>query len=188
MDVEIPSIIHFLWLRGASNERIMAQIKETYRDGVIYLQSLQRWSQDFAEGRTELDALPRPGRQTDPENADLIMEFLENKPYLSQNVLSRRLNLHHDPAHRSLRQEFGLPNLNFEWIPHSPTESHKQERVRASMELLRFLEESSLQKLTNLFTSDESWFYLEILGTQCGSHPEFSGQQESEAILEFAKL
>jgi hypothetical protein len=30
MDVEIHSVMHFLWLRGASNEQIMSQIKETY--------------------------------------------------------------------------------------------------------------------------------------------------------------
>jgi hypothetical protein len=29
------------------------------------------------------------------------------------------------------------------------------------MELIRFLEESLPQKLMNVFTSDESWFYLE---------------------------
>jgi hypothetical protein len=29
------------------------------------------------------------------------------------------------------------------------------------MELLRFLEESSPQKLANVFTGDKSWFYLE---------------------------
>jgi hypothetical protein len=27
-----------------------------------------------------------------------------------------------------------------------------------------------------------------ILGTQCGSHPEFPGQQESEGILGLGKL
>jgi hypothetical protein len=56
------------------------------------------------------------------------------------------------------------------------------------MELLRFLEESSRQTLTNVFTGDESRFYLENLQIQCGLHPELSGQQKPEGILEFRKL
>jgi hypothetical protein len=76
MDVEIHSLIHFLWLRGASNEQILLQIKETQGHGVIHIQNVQRGTHDFAEGRTEFDAFPRPGRPIDLENTDLIREFL----------------------------------------------------------------------------------------------------------------
>jgi len=91
MDVEIHSVIHFLWLRGASNEQIMSQIKETYGDGVIHLRSVQRWTHDFAAGRTELDALPRPGRPIDPENADRMRELLESELHISQKTLGYQL-------------------------------------------------------------------------------------------------
>jgi hypothetical protein len=40
MDLEIHSVMHFLWLTGAFNGEIMPQIKETYGDGVIHLQSV----------------------------------------------------------------------------------------------------------------------------------------------------
>jgi transposase len=136
MYVEIQSALHFLWLRGASNEQIMSQIKEMYRDGVIYFQSVQRWTHDFAMRGTELDALPRHGRPTDSENADRIRELLESKPYFPQETLSRRLNLHHDIVHRILTEELGLCKVNFKGIPHSLTESHKQEGFEISMELL----------------------------------------------------
>jgi hypothetical protein len=71
------------------------------------------------------------------------------------------LNLHHKIVHRILTEELGWCKANFKWIPHCLTESQKQERVRISMELLRFLEEFSPQKVANRFTGDESWFYLE---------------------------
>jgi AraC-like DNA-binding protein len=125
IDVEIHSAIHFLWLRGASNGQIMSQIKEMYSDGVIHLRSVQRWTHDFAARGTEFDALPRHGRLTDSENADRIRELLESEPYISQETLSRRLNLHHNTVHRILAEEFGLCKVNFKWIPHSLTESHK---------------------------------------------------------------
>jgi hypothetical protein len=80
MDVEIHSVRHFFWLRGASNEQIMSQIKETYGDGVIHLRSVQRWTHDFAAERTELDALPRLGRAIHLENVDRVSEFLEGEP------------------------------------------------------------------------------------------------------------
>jgi hypothetical protein len=73
MDVEIHAVMHFLWLRGTFNE----QIKETYGDCVIHVRSVQQCSHDFAARRTALDALPRPGRPIDPENADRIRELLE---------------------------------------------------------------------------------------------------------------
>jgi hypothetical protein len=67
----------------------------------------------------------------------------------------------HQTVHRIVRGELALCKVNFKLIPHSLRELHKQERVRISVELLRFLEESSRQKLAHVFTGDESWLYLE---------------------------
>jgi hypothetical protein len=107
MNVEIHSVLHFLWFRGAFNEQIISQIKETYGDGTIDLRSVQQWSQDFAARRTELDALPRSGRPMDPENPDRIGVLLESEFDTSQKTLSKRLNLHHKIVHRILTEELG---------------------------------------------------------------------------------
>jgi hypothetical protein len=80
MDAEIHSDIHFLWLRGASNEKTISQIKETYGDRVIHVRSVQRSTHDFAGGRMEVDVLPRLDRPMDPENGDRISELLEREP------------------------------------------------------------------------------------------------------------
>jgi hypothetical protein len=130
MNVEIHSVIHFLWLRGASNEQTISQIKEIYRGSVIHIQSVERWTHDFAARRTEFDALPRPVQLIDPENIDRIRRLLENEPYISQKTLSRRLNLHYNTVHRILTEKLGLYKVDFKWIPHSLTELHKQESVR----------------------------------------------------------
>jgi hypothetical protein len=114
----------------------------------------------FVGLRTELDALPRPRRPVDPENADRIREFLESELYISQKTLSKKLNLQHNPVHRILTEELGVCKVNFKWIPHSLAESLKQEHVRTSMGLLGFLKESSPQKLAHVFTGDESWRYM----------------------------
>jgi hypothetical protein len=55
----------------------------TYGAGMMHIRSVQRWTHDFAAGRTEFDALPRPGQLIDPENADRIKELLENEPEIS---------------------------------------------------------------------------------------------------------
>jgi len=128
-----PFAIHFLWLRGASNKQIMSQIKETYEDVVIHVRSVQRWTHDFAAGRTELDALARLDWPIDPENANRIRELLESECDISQKTLSRRLNLHRDTVRRILGEEFGLCKVNFKGITHSLIESHKHERLRISM-------------------------------------------------------
>jgi DNA invertase Pin-like site-specific DNA recombinase len=80
---------------------VMSQTKETYGVAVIHFRSVHRWTHDFAAGRTKLDALLRPGRPIDPENADRIKELLESELHISQKTLSRGLNLHHDTVHRS---------------------------------------------------------------------------------------
>jgi hypothetical protein len=108
MDVEINSVTHCLWLRGASNKKIKSQIKETYGDGVIHLRSVQRWTHDFAARRTELHPLPSRGRPIDPEKADRIRGPPESEHYLSQKTLPRRLNIRHDRVHRILAEELGL--------------------------------------------------------------------------------
>jgi hypothetical protein len=56
------------------------------------------------------------------------------------------------------------------------------------MKLFRFLEESSLQKLVNIFIDDESWFYLDNLRNSKCLYSEFSCQQESKGILKLGKL
>jgi hypothetical protein len=128
--------MHFVWLRRTSNEQIMpqikSQIKETHGDSVMHLRSVQRWTHDFASGRTELDVLSRPGWSIDPENTDGIREFLENKLYISQKASSRRVNLHHNTVNRIFTGELELCKAKFKWIPHFLTESHKHERVRIS--------------------------------------------------------
>jgi hypothetical protein len=105
MDVEIHSVIHFLWLRGAFNEQIISQIKKTYGYHVIHFRSVQRSTHDSATGRTEFDALPRPEVLINLENADRIRELLESELYSSQKTLSRRLNLHHDTDNRIFTRE-----------------------------------------------------------------------------------
>jgi DNA invertase Pin-like site-specific DNA recombinase len=113
MNLKIHSAIHFLWLRGVFNEQIMSQIKETYGDGLIHLQGVQRWTHDFAAVRTELDALPRSGRPRDPENPDRIRALFESEFHISQKRLSKRLNLHQNIVHRILTEELGLCKANF---------------------------------------------------------------------------
>jgi hypothetical protein len=108
MNIEVHLIMHFFWRRGASNEQIMSQIKETYEDGGIHVLTVQRWTLDFAAGRTELGAPPRPGQLIDPENADRIRELLESEPDISEKTLSRRLNLHLDTDHQLFPEALGV--------------------------------------------------------------------------------
>jgi DNA invertase Pin-like site-specific DNA recombinase len=102
----------------------------------------------------ELGGLLRPGRPINPENTDRIRELLESERCVSQNTLSRRLNLQHNIVHRILAEELGLSKVNFKWISRSGRESHKQKPVRISIELFPFLEESSRQKLAHALNQE----------------------------------
>jgi hypothetical protein len=84
-----------------------------------------------------------------------MRELVESEFYISQKALSRRLDLHHDTIHRILLEEFGLCKINSKRILYFLREFHKQESIKISMNLLRFLDESSPQKLVSVSIGDE---------------------------------
>jgi hypothetical protein len=80
-----------------------------------------------------------------------------------RNTIAFRFGIHHKTVKRILKHELGLVKVNFEWIPYWLADNRKQERIGIATELLHFVEASSSQTLSRVFTGDESWYFLDNL-------------------------
>jgi hypothetical protein len=80
MNVDFHSVIHCLWLGKTSNDQILSQIQETSGTDAISPRAVQRWTDDFADGKPEFDFSPRLGRPTNPENTIYVRDMIQYEP------------------------------------------------------------------------------------------------------------
>jgi len=161
MQVELRSVIHFLYLKDFKTTDILLELEHVYGEASVTLRAVQQWVKAFQEGRTELNDLPRPGRPRDPTNIAKIRDLIQENPFLSQKKICQILGIHHQTARRIIEEDLQFRRINFRWIPHSLDSSQKASRVRVAKELLQMLEQSSDQTRRNIFTGDETWIYLD---------------------------
>jgi hypothetical protein len=81
----------------------------------------------FGAGRTELNDLPRSGRNRDLDNVTPIKELLNGSPDLPQKQICHILGLHHGMVKRVITKDLGFRKLNFKLLPHRLNASQKAE-------------------------------------------------------------
>jgi transposase len=89
MTLEIPGVIHFLWMEGGFNGEITARIYARYGEDSISLRSIQNWTRRFASGDHILEDAPRAGRPHSIEHVDEIRRLLEDDPFISKKKIER---------------------------------------------------------------------------------------------------
>jgi histone-lysine N-methyltransferase SETMAR len=161
MSLEIRAVIHFLWLKQASNQAIHSEIEDVYGRDVITLRTIEKWTAAFAGGRTELADLPRSGRPRETANIDAVRDLVDGEAYLSQKKIAHILGIHHETVKSILRDDLKMRRVNFKWLPHALSSSQKAARVDISRELLDFLQSRSDRSLSRVYTGDETWVYFE---------------------------
>ena len=129
MEIEIRSVIHFLFLKGHSNKEIHKEIILVYGNVVIKLMTVQKWTKRFGEGDYSLDDKPRGDRLVKNELVDKIKNMLKEEPYLSKKKIVSFLELSTGIVSRILRNELGLNKVNFRWIPHTLNDHQKLKRT-----------------------------------------------------------
>jgi histone-lysine N-methyltransferase SETMAR len=161
MSLETRAVIHFFWCKGTSNQAIFSKLQRVYGTNAPTLRAIQKWTANFANGRSELADLPRPGRPRDPGNVDAVRELIESEGFLSQKQIGHMLGFHHDTVKRILCEDLQMRKVNCKWIPHTLSSSQKAARVQVSKDLLEFLEGTSDRNLCNVYTGDETWVYMD---------------------------
>jgi hypothetical protein len=84
MSLEIRAVIHFLWRKGTSNQVILSKLQKVDGTNAPILRTIQNWTADFANGRTDFTDLPRQRRPRDPGNVDGVRDLIESEGFLSQ--------------------------------------------------------------------------------------------------------
>jgi DNA-binding CsgD family transcriptional regulator len=116
MNVEGHSGNHFLWLQGLPNEQILSRLHETYRPDVIQLRAVQSWTHDFSTSRIGLDSAPRPGSLIDTGFMTDLVALHKCEPFLSQQAIAQRLNIHQKSVSGILAMGPCLIKMDFKWI------------------------------------------------------------------------
>jgi hypothetical protein len=83
MALEIPTIIHFLWLKNLPNPEISHKIDSTYGAGFIWLRAIQKLTHRFEEGGRSLEDEHRSDHPRSMEHIDAIRAFLADDPCFS---------------------------------------------------------------------------------------------------------
>jgi hypothetical protein len=161
MSLETRDVIHFFWRKSTSNQASLSKRQRVYNTNVPTLRTIQNRTADFANGRTELADLPRPGRPRGPINVDAVRDLIESERFLSQKQIGHMLGPHSDTVNRISREARRCAKMNCRWISHAIESSEKVARVQVAKDLLQFLEGTSNQKLCNVYTGDEMWVSMD---------------------------
>ena len=158
MEVEQRYAIRFLLRKNLSPQRIVSELKETYRDEAYSQASIYFWIKEIKLGRTDLSNLPSTGKPVDDQIDYHIIYELECNPFASARMIARRLRIAVSTVTDHFHNSLGMKNVHFRWIPHRLNSSQKEMRVKTSKQILELLQKAKKNKYVFILTGDESWF------------------------------
>jgi AraC-like DNA-binding protein len=123
---------------------------------------VKKWNKRFKAGRSDLGDDKRSGRPPKSDLAESVKNLLDEFPFLSCKAIHTRLGISKTTCLRILHDSLGFEKLNLRWVPYKLTDVQKQVRIDRATELLRLINETPEDKLCNIITGDESWFFYEI--------------------------
>lgn len=115
----------------------------------------QHWSEEARSGPQ------KPGPERDAQLEADIRTLLEAEPTLSANRIASRLRRPPSTVRWYLHNVMGLSFKKTRWVPHILNQQQMNDRVAASGELLKVLNEAARDDFKFLVTGDESWFFYE---------------------------
>ena len=113
LQVEIRSVIHFLWMKGYQNQTIYQEICSVYGSNAISLRSIQDRTKRMKEGDHSIFDRIRTGRPKKSELIPKIRKFLEGNPYASTRKIAKHLNVDKKTVKYILINELNMKNVNF---------------------------------------------------------------------------
>ncbi len=135
-------------------------MKDAYSDRCPSLSFVKKWMIRFSNGCETLDDMERSGRPISQDKIDEVAKVIREFPFSSGRSISSQTGIHHSTINKILRDHLHLEKRHAKWIPHLLSKDDMRRRVEYSKELYQFLSNLSDEKLCNVVTCDESWFYL----------------------------
>lgn len=124
--------------------------------------TVARWIETLGAGRASLNDDPRSGRPSTAvteENIAAVRALVDEDPNITIATISETIGIADGSVHTILHGHLGLRKVTARWVPHHLSEEQKRERVRCSQEFLRNFAQNSGQRLSDIVTGDEKWFY-----------------------------
>ena len=151
------AIVFSLWKSKQSGTSIRRHLEKTAGvENAMSLRSIQRWCQEFRDGRTNLDREPGQGRTPIWTTVTLrarILELLEDDAWLTAREMEVRLEAPRATIFNVMKTEMGLSKLSARWVLRLLTEDLKQSRMEACQRKLRL--SMSAEVMKNFFPA--SW-------------------------------
>uniref|UniRef100_A0A914CHY5 Mos1 transposase HTH domain-containing protein n=1 Tax=Acrobeloides nanus TaxID=290746 RepID=A0A914CHY5_9BILA len=149
--IHIRHIMLYHFEKGWKTAQSIRDLNELFGEGTISQSQVERWSNKFKSGDTNLE--DEEGRDRPSDFGDAVpLEIVEEDESLTTRMLAEQFNVDHSTRRfKKLGKVWKLAG----WIPYELSEHNKAERVRIFMELLQRNEQNPF--LQFLVTDDESW-------------------------------
>ena len=158
-------VIEFLMSEGETTQNISRRLKQVFGDGAIDYSTVTRWVKRINDGQEEaaesdLCDRPRTGRPSSAHssaninNADALIK--ENRR-IAINEPAESLGVSAGSAVK-IMDTLGYSKVCTRWVPRQLTEAHKQSRLEACSELLKYCH-SDKTFLQRIVTGCETWVY-----------------------------
>jgi histone-lysine N-methyltransferase SETMAR len=157
---EVRSVIRFLLARNNKPIEIHRQICQVYGNDVYSESGVRRLCIQFKNGRTNVHDEERSGRPS--LVTDDIVSKVNEKIRENRRFTIRELSLFFPQISKSLLHEIVTEKLGYHkfcarWVPKILTETHKNQRMAASLSFLHAYHEDGDSLLDRIVTGDETW-------------------------------
>ena len=148
------TIIWFCFKLGKTQADTLRDMESVYGDAAPSKSTISRWYSRFAGGITDVADMARPGRPPDDANVGIVASALDEHPYSSARSISYTTGIPKTSVLVILKEKLCLQHYLLRWIPHSLSDTQKENRVSTACALLGEIESIPFNKLAYLMTSD----------------------------------
>lgn len=160
------AIVYFLWKENVPPKDIVTRLLAVFGDDAMQQRTVYKWVQRYAAGRESLEDDPRSGRPATcvtPEMINAVKEIVcQNRCITIREIAAQAGIASTRQVHDILTKHLEMRKLTARWVPRLLNDSHKQNRVAASRELLQMSKHLGESFWSRLITVDETWipFFL----------------------------
>jgi hypothetical protein len=163
-----PIVFH-LYVTGYTYEQAFLHIRGIYGGLTPELPAIKKWFSAITHSTFSFQQNRIEGRHPITNICERIKEVLKHHPNASTKFIAEMFSLSRGTIKHRLIHDLKMKRYKLRWIPHELNDGQKaQRRMRATL-IKAALERHKDTEYSNLVTGDESWFFLTIIATQCGS-------------------
>jgi len=151
--------IWICWKNGKEAVDIHKDLVVAEGDKALTKSTIYRWIEAFKAGKSSIEDAPRFGRPCEAvtdSNVAKIKTLISDDPHITVEGIQHVVDISVGSIETILHTKLHAHKVCSKWVPHTLSEKNKQERVKVSKQLLKYLDNG----FQNIITGDETWFYF----------------------------